>query len=116
MSKNIIIGKLGEDLASGYLSENGYKILFRNLRVGIDEIDIICRENDNTLVFCEIKTFADKQWAEGKDRLIPEDNITLNKLGKIRRGCQLFVGKHPDLVNEEKGWRIDVLALTIKKN
>ncbi len=111
---NISLGKSGEDLACAHLIKNGYRILYRNHREGSDEIDIVAKKKDNTLIFVEVKTFADKQFV--RPGLIPEDNMTDAKIAKLKRGCQMFVAKHPDLVHNEKGWQIDVLALTINGN
>jgi len=108
---DINLGKFGENLACGYLVENGFKILRRNERVGRDEIDIIARAKDRTLVFVEVKTFGDRG---GSDvALVPEDNITKAKLVKLRRACAAFAAGHGELVDERRGWRIDVLAISI---
>jgi len=53
--KNQMLGKLGEDLASVYLQENGFSILERNWRCDAGEADIIAIEKD-ILVFIEVKT------------------------------------------------------------
>lgn len=50
-----MIGKLGEDYASSYLVELGYKILERNFRTRFGEIDIIA-EKDDIIAFVEVKT------------------------------------------------------------
>lgn len=106
---NISIGKLGEDLACGYLVDKGYRILQRNYRKPWGEIDIIGKAKDGTLVFFEVKALAGR----GDTGLAPEDNVTAAKLIKLRRTCQAFVAKNPDLVNEKKGWRIDLVAIEI---
>ncbi len=110
--KNLTIGKIGEDLACEYLVDKGYKILKRNYKEKWDEIDIICRAKDRTLVFVEVKTFGDP--GGPGDRLAPEDNMTAAKLKKLRRACEAFAGKHVDLIEDRKGWRIDLLAITLK--
>jgi putative endonuclease len=95
MEQNLKIGKLGEDLACEYLVNNGYKILQRNYRKPWGEIDIIGKAKDGTLVFFEVKALAGIDGAG----LVPEDNVTAAKLIKLRRTCQAFVAKNPDLVN-----------------
>ena len=50
-----LFGNYGEDVASRYLSRNGYKILQKNFRTKFGEIDIIAKE-ENTIVFIEVKT------------------------------------------------------------
>jgi putative endonuclease len=54
MSKNLISGKKGEDIAAGYLEGNGYEILERNYRYRRSEIDIITKK-EKTLIFVEVK-------------------------------------------------------------
>ncbi len=103
------VGKAGEDLACGYLVDRKYKVLERNHRERWDEIDVICRAPGETLVFVEVKTFG----AESVVGLIPEDNMTVAKLKKLRRACETFAGKRPELINEKKGWRIDLVAIVL---
>lgn len=111
-NSSLTIGKIGEDLACEHLVDRGYKILKRNYKEKWDEIDIICRAKDGTLVFVEVKTFKDS--GGPGDRLAPEDNMTAAKLKKLRRACEEFAGKHADLIDDRKGWRIDLLAITLK--
>ena len=73
---NIKIGKIGEEIVRNFLIKNKYKILFRNYRVRSDEIDIIAKSFDQTLVFVEVKTLNIKNGS----KLIPEDNLTKDKL------------------------------------
>ena len=49
------LGRLGEDIATDYLEKNGYRIVRRNQRLGKNELDIIC-EDDDFIVFVEVKT------------------------------------------------------------
>ncbi len=53
--ERLSLGKLGEDLAIAQLRALKYKILERNFKCALGEIDIIAREKD-TLVFVEVKT------------------------------------------------------------
>jgi putative endonuclease len=49
-------GASAEDLAAEYLINRGYKILGRNYRVRIGEIDCVASDRDGTLVFVEVKS------------------------------------------------------------
>lgn len=53
--ERLSLGKKGEDLAIAQLQVLKYKILERNYKCALGEIDIIAREKD-TLVFVEVKT------------------------------------------------------------
>ncbi len=105
------IGKFGEDLACEYLVEKGYKILARNYRKLWGEIDIIAKSADKTLVFVEVKTLTQLQ-----NGLTPEMHITPRKLRILRRACQIYTGKYPELIDNYKGWRIDLIAVSLKRN
>jgi putative endonuclease len=51
------LGKQGEDLATRYLIEHGYRIIARNVRLTFGEADIIARHPDEkTIVLVEVKT------------------------------------------------------------
>ena len=61
------LGARGEALACTLLKEKGYKIIERNFKTPIGEIDIVAREGQ-TLVFVEVKTrestaFGSAKWA-----------------------------------------------------
>lgn len=113
MINNIKIGKMGEDIACEYLVKKKWKILKRNHHERSDEIDIIARTEGGILVFCEVKAL--KMTGDGSfSGLTPEDNLTSAKLRKISRACQVFAGKHPMLIDSNKGWRIDLIAIDIK--
>jgi len=49
------LGKNGEDMAVAYLKSLEYKIITRNFRCRLGEIDIIAYK-DNTYIFVEVKT------------------------------------------------------------
>ena len=109
------IGDLGEDIACDYLVKNRWRIVSRNYRRKADEIDIIAIAADNTLVFCEVKALL-LRGDRNDDGLMPEDNLTAAKLMKISRTCEFFTRQNPHMINEEKGWRIDLLAIDIDLN
>jgi putative endonuclease len=109
---NINVGKIGEDLACDFLIEKRYRILFRNYRERFDEIDIIAKSFDRVLVFVEVKTLK----TGSSKNLIPEDNLTKNKFRKINRACRLFAGFHNEFIDEDGGWRIDLIAVTLNKD
>lgn len=110
MEQEITLGKIGEDIACEYLTEKSYRIIGRNYRKPWGEIDIIAKSKDGTLVFVEVKTLA----SGGVGALEPEDNVSSAKLKKLRRTCEAFVAKNPEFVDEKRGWRIDLVAISVK--
>lgn len=132
------IGKTGEDLACEYLKDKKYKILERNHRQKWGELDIVAMSPDKILIFVEVKTLryysgqalrldsgqAIRQYGNAAndilavirqlaDELLPEENLTKSKLIKVKRTAQMFADQHPELIDEEKGWRIDLIAISL---
>ncbi len=66
MSVKNIAGKLGEQKACDFLKQNGYRIIHRNYKTRISEIDIIASDGD-CLCFIEVKTRKDKSFGTGAD-------------------------------------------------
>lgn len=69
-------GPEGEAIAADYLVKRGYKIVERNFKCSIGEIDLIAWEGE-TLVFVEVKARSSSQFGG------PEGAVTLKKQGKI---------------------------------
>lgn len=119
MNHRSYIGQLGENIACEYLVENNFKVIERNFRQKWGEIDIIVKAPDKTLVFVEVKTVrgVEKLRTENDDKHISaEDQLTATKLTKLQRIASLYANHNQDLINDEKGWRIDLLALTLLDN
>lgn len=106
MTKKSELGQLGEDIACEYLKDKGFKIIERNFRRPWGELDIIAKAPDRTLVFIEVKTMR-------PGTLKPEDQMTANKIIKFKRAASLYAGHNHELINEKKGWRLDLLAITV---
>jgi len=49
------LGRLGENASTSFLLANGYKILDRNVKLGIGEVDIIAYKGSTLYIF-EVKT------------------------------------------------------------
>ncbi len=104
-------GKLGEDLATQYLRDKGYRIIDRNYRKPWGELDIVAYAEDGTLVFVEVKTVTSHN--VDKVLITAEDQMTPQKIEKLKRVSAVYAQNFPEKINETLGWRIDVLALTI---
>ena len=109
--ENLSIGQLGEDIACEFLLNKKYRVIARNYRRKWGELDIVTKAPDGTLVFIEVKTM--KAGVAGS--LVPEDHMNASKLVKLRRTCGGFVRTNPNLMNEKRGWRLDLVAITLFK-
>lgn len=99
-----VLGNQGEEIASKFLQEKGYKILQRNFHSRFGEIDIIAQEG-NTLVFVEVKT----RW--GQSFGLPEESITPWKIRSIIKTGQYFKLLHPNLSDS---LRIDAVVIEME--
>ena len=84
MSRQKIVGKLGEDCAAKFLEAEGYTIVARNFRIRSAEIDIIARR-DNVLVFVEVKARSNIRHG------LPSEAVTLRKQKKIIEAAGIFL-------------------------
>ncbi|KKW45543.1 MAG: hypothetical protein UY96_C0019G0009 [Parcubacteria group bacterium GW2011_GWB1_56_8] len=87
-------------------------MLSRNYRKPYGEIDIIAQAKNGTLVFCEVKTLS----SVNQDLLTPEDHMTASKLRKLQKTAQVFTRENPRFVREDRGSRIDLLAVEMRNS
>jgi putative endonuclease len=109
MTRRSDFGAWGEAKACGYLVEKRFRIIDRNVRRPWGEIDIVSKSPDGTLVFVEVKTMHGR----GPNALTPEDQMGAGKVERFRRAAALYAGGHPELINESRGWRLDVVTVTV---
>ena len=100
------IGKFGEDIASKYLEEKGYKIKERNYRTFLGEIDIISEYKGN-IIFVEVKTRRSDRFG------YPEEAINYNKQRKIIKNALCYLAKYNLW---EKNYCFDVILVSISNH
>ena len=98
---NKVKGNIGEELASEYLKDIGYKILNRNFKTKLGEIDIIAKDG-NRIVFVEVKS---KQTARFG---MPRDMVTYKKQNTIRMVAEIYL---KITKNIDKLVRFDVIEI-----
>jgi putative endonuclease len=81
-----VLGGRGENVAAKYLRNQGYKILERNFKCGVGEIDIIARDG-RTLVFVEVKTRA-------YDEPTPEDQVNQPKRHQLTKAAKYYLTRY----------------------
>lgn len=111
------LGQLGENITCRYLEKKNYKIIERNFRQKWGEIDIISKAPDKTLIFIEVKTVRGVEKLHTtnieEENITAEDQLTSAKLTKLQRTASLYANHNQNLISDERGWRIDLIALTI---
>ena len=103
------IGAAGEDAAARVYEDRGYRVLARNWRCRIGELDLVV-VRDDLLVICEVKTRRGSDFGAGYEA------VTAKKQAKIRAVAEAFLratGVRPnsirfDVASVEAGPRIAV--------
>lgn len=96
-----LLGNRGERLAAKYLRKQGFKILARQYRTRMGELDLIARDGD-VVVFVEVKTR--KHAAAGH----PVEAITPAKQKKLTQLALAYLKQHRLL---EHSARFDVVTV-----
>ena len=81
------LGKIGEELAAKYLTQNKYKIIQRNFRCKFGEIDIIA-EYKKILVIIEVKYRKNSAFGKGYEA------VDYNKQQKIIKTTEYFINEN----------------------
>lgn len=96
-------GRLGEDAAVKLLTKEGYKIIARNFKSKLGEIDLVAIDK-GTLVFVEVKTRWSREYG------YPEEAVNYWKLRSITKTGEYYKLLHP---NTPDLLRIDVVAVEV---
>lgn len=94
-------GNIGEDIVAKYLEEKGYKIIERNFRCRLGEIDIIAQDKEE-IVFVEVKTRKILSYGN------PADSVNEPKQKHIYKVAEYYL-----LINNKSDdfTRIDVIEV-----
>jgi putative endonuclease len=95
------LGSEGEALAVEFLRKKGYRIIAKNYKTFLGEIDIVAKDGD-TIVFLEVKTRTNESFG------YPFEAVNENKRRKIKNVALLFLKK----MKEEVPARFDVLSIS----
>ncbi len=94
------LGNKGEDFAVNYLKKKGYRIIAKNYKTFIGEVDIIAKDGE-TIVFVEVKTRANNTYG------YPFESVTRRKKQKMRNLALLYLKK----LGDNPPVRFDVLSI-----
>ncbi len=112
LAPHLRTGASGERLAGRYLRRHGYRIIARNLKTSVGEVDILCLAPDRrTVVILEVKTRQMRAEGSGRSELPPELALNAAKKRKLLAIAQ-------DLIRRKK-WtgrtvRIDLIAIDLR--
>lgn len=96
------VGKQGEETAVDFLTKLGWRIVGRNLRTRMGEIDILAANGDQ-LVVVEVKTKRSATFGAAVEMITPRKAQTLRQLAKGVAAAY------------NKPVRIDVLAIDYRR-
>ncbi|MBA3490237.1 MAG: YraN family protein [Longispora sp.] len=101
MSATQAVGAYGERVAASHLVDAGLRVIDRNWRDRVGELDIVARDGD-TLVFCEVKT------RRGNQHGLPAEAVSATKAARIRRLARLWLAAHEE---SARYIRFDVISV-----
>ena len=87
-SRTAALGRYGEQLAAEHLVAGGMTLLARNWRCPEGELDLVLRDVDGTLVFCEVKTRSGTGFGE------PAEAVGHVKARKVRALACRWLAEH----------------------
>ena len=102
MRQKDVLGRRGEGIAAEFLTAAGFRILERNWRCAVGEIDIVARDGPS-LVVVEVKTRSSIEFGH------PFEAITPAKLKRLHLLAAAYVAAHPEF--RAVRTRIDVLGV-----
>ena len=100
----VSIGNLGEEAAVQAIKKQGYKVIERNYRTKMGEIDIIAK-NREYIIFAEVKTRMQGSMFQ------PRQAVTYSKQNKIKMTAAMYLSKMTE--NTELQPRFDVIEVIV---
>ena len=98
-----ILGKEGERIAERYLKNKGFKLLERNYRCPVGELDLIALDR-HVVVFLEVKTRSDDRFG------VPFESVHRHKQRKISKAALYFLSQHR---LHDREARFDVIGISL---
>lgn len=102
--QRLTLGAWGEDRAAEFLLARGFKILERNYRCALGEVDIIACDR-KSLIFVEVKTRSSSAFG------LPQESVGVRKQQQLIRVAQWYL-KAPGTLRLNP--RFDVVAILVR--
>jgi len=97
-----IIGDSGEDFAAAHLESHGFRVLVRNFRTRMGEVDLIARDA-RYLLFVEVKARKAGSMVSG------EEAVDFYKQRRLRAAAEYYLVGHPSALQP----RFDVMCVEL---
>lgn len=101
-----LLGRWGERRSERFLKNRGLKTIARNFNCKLGEIDLIVTNTDGMIVFVEVKTRRDEDYAQAKDAVNYKKRLKLGRLAKF------FLKTYKI---KDKPFRFDIVAVVLGK-
>ena len=102
-------GIIGENMAAEILEKSGYKIICRNYRCRMGEIDIVAENQDESqseLCFIEVKTRSDSRYGR------PCESVDVKKQSRIRTAASCYLKELEYMGYVPENISFDVIEIT----
>jgi len=100
---NKTTGDRGEEIAVELLCSKGYKLLEKNWRCKMGELDLVMVAG-NVIVFVEVKTKVGDRFGS------PEEMMNAKKVWRVARMAEYYLQTHPNI---KLAMRIDLVAIEL---
>jgi putative endonuclease len=87
MRAQLLLGRSGEDLAAELYRRHRFRVLDRNWRCSLGEIDLVAARG-RLIVFCEVKARSSRAWGE------PSEAVDARKQARLRRLAGRWLADH----------------------
>jgi len=101
------IGQQAEDVALKFLQTKGMRLIARNYRCKLGEIDLVMQD-DGALVFIEVRYRKQSNFGDGAE------SVDFRKQQKIIRSAEHFLQQHRQY--SQSPCRIDVISISKQQN
>jgi putative endonuclease len=106
--RRVGLGRRGEELAIAELIHRGYRVVARNWRCQIGEVDIIAHR-DATYHFFEVRT------RRGREFGTPEESLTSAKQQRMIDVALAYLAEHGPGELHDIDWRVGLVAVEMDR-
>jgi putative endonuclease len=107
LADHALLGRWGEKRCERYLKRKGFRTLTHNFWCKLGEIDLVMVDTDGSIVFVEVRTRANEDFAPA------ESSVTYAKKSKLLRAAQYFLATHNIA---DRPVRFDVVTIVLGRS